>query len=253
MHHRQLSANRLSDGRKRSSCFVSRPSSPVFRLPSSVFRPRPRARPRARARARARARSDSGLSRTTHPRKHRNDPPQQSLRFLRFCLRQEPRHPTDIHESRALHRRSPRNPIKACPIRRSWLPRAFCDVQRNRHGRPLELIADLALPSGQASDEAESEGQEFDGAVVDVEVFVIEEGHSLLSAEGGARLRGKRREGGGGEAESDRERARARARKTRTGTRTGDGRRKTGDGRRGRGTTGLRAFPSADPALLSRE
>ena len=84
---------------------------PVVRPPSSS--------PVRVSRARARARSDSCLSHPTHPRKHGNDPPKQRLRrLLLLQIRQEPRHPTDIHKSRALHRRPRRNPVKACSIRR---------------------------------------------------------------------------------------------------------------------------------------
>lgn len=105
-----------------------------------------------------------------------------------------------------------------------WLPRAFRDVQRDRHGRPFELITDLLLTSGQAADEAEGERQEFDGSVVGVEVFVIEEGHTLLSAWGGAWLR--EREGSEEIAHVHAHGRRARGRET------GDGRRKTTNERR---------------------
>ena len=92
--------------------------------------------------------------------------------------------------------------------------------------RPIAQVETLASSASGAAknpatrqtstDDAKGERQEFDGSMVDVETFVIEEGHALLSSWRRAQLReidavGRRPE-----------RARARARET--STRTKDGR-----------------------------
>ncbi len=79
-----------------------------------------------------------------------------------------------VEDGSALHGGATSNGMIPSPIGSVWFGRTFCNVERNRHGRASELIGERRIPTWDPLGHGESESEEFDAALVDVEAFVVQ-------------------------------------------------------------------------------
>ena len=80
----------------------------------------------------------------------------------------------DVDESTTFHGGAACNGVGVGAVCRARLSRALSDVQGNGHRCGLELASQLALASRQAARDPQREPQEGDGALVGIQVLVVE-------------------------------------------------------------------------------
>src|SRR6266545_5004334 len=131
---------------------------------------------RARARARARARFACP---SNHLHQHGNNAEQElATRFVPGVI-DEPKSPGNVQDSGALGHRPPGHAVETSLLTGRELPGPFRDVQGHRGRRPLQLVGQITSSARQMFDDVVGQCNELDGRLVDVELLVVEDVHSL--------------------------------------------------------------------------
>ena len=103
-----------------------------------------------------------------HLEEHGNDPFEEFLGVSRALLVDEVEKAANIKDRPGLQGRSSSNGVEALGIMFGCAPDTFCDVERDGHGRTLELVPNRGMSTGEVIDRSEDNCQEFDSSLVHI-------------------------------------------------------------------------------------
>jgi len=100
---------------------------------------------------------------------------------------------TDVEHGCRLGRRPTCDPIEACLLLGNELASTLGDVERNGGRGSLKLVGEVTASSRQLFDDLVGENDELDGALVNIEFFMVERLHEPPLGKGRGKGKGKGR------------------------------------------------------------